>query len=119
MSKTETIRHYFEEQFKKGQTIDNEYLISRNEFEASRRSYPQLVREAYDLYFEEVECGDWGSVRFYMMPVAEEDVFIIHTTTDGDDGWLELIALDGSPLGLGKTYLDEIKWGGLEIRNKL
>ncbi len=119
MSKTASIRTFFENLLQNRQSIEGNFHIPRSEYEAAKKAYPQLVREAYDLYYENVECGDWGTVRFYLMPVRDEEIFVIQTTTDGDDGWLEVYDLTGNPLGLGKTYLEEIEWKGFEIRNSL
>jgi hypothetical protein len=64
-------------------------------------------------YFETVEENDWGCVRAYRVsnPVDGSNIIVLRTTTDGDDGWVELFdAVSQAHLGAGRTYLELIYW---------
>ncbi|GAB4459533.1 MAG: hypothetical protein OHK0037_05070 [Elainellaceae cyanobacterium] len=79
---------------------------------------PANVQAAYDFYHENVMQHDWGSVSVSQMPMEgapDGAVYAVVTTTDGDDGWLELFDLDGNPLGAARTYLELVSWGDPEV----
>ncbi|MFQ3615444.1 MAG: hypothetical protein SNJ57_05765 [Cyanobacteriota bacterium] len=81
---------------------------------AGTPSLPANVQAAYDFYDENVMQRDWGSVSVSQMPMEGAPngaVYAVVTTTDGDDGWLELFDLDGNPLGAARTYLELVSWG--------
>lgn len=79
---------------------------------------PASVQAAYDFYDENVMQHDWGSVTVSQVPMEGAPngaVYAVVTTTDGDDGWLELFDLDGNPLGAARTYLELVSWGDPEV----
>lgn len=86
------------------------YLIDRDD-----AAIPQSVRDAVQVYLSEVEANDWGSVRLYRVPIAAQSVYAVMTTTDGDDGWLEVYNEPGDLLAAGRTYLELIDWGDREL----
>jgi hypothetical protein len=72
---------------------------------------PSSVQAAFVYYWSNVEQRDWGSVRLYTVEILGAQTFAVRTTTDGDDGWLEIYAADGSLLGAARTYLELVAWG--------
>lgn len=96
--------------------LDEPFLGS---FELDRRNLKQAplsVQEAHNYYFETVEQADWGGVSYYQVPINMADqvgpsFFLVRTTTDGDDGWVELYDQAGIELGVGRTYIELIGWG--------
>jgi hypothetical protein len=72
---------------------------------------PEPVRQAYAFYFHAVEAHDWGNVYLYGVSLAGTPLYIIRTTTDGDDGWVELYDGAGALLGAGRTYIELVAWG--------
>lgn len=63
------------------------------------------MQRAYALY-RTWEDNDLGSVRLLKADVGGKDVYALHTTTDGDDGFLELYSAQGSLLASGVTGFD-------------
>ena len=75
-----------------------------------------VVQEALWFYDESVAQADWGSVYLYQMPIADNlpphcSFYAIETSTDGDDGWVELYLPTGEALGFGRTYIELVYWG--------
>lgn len=73
---------------------------------------PAPVRAAYEYYDTHVQQADWGTVALWKA-AAEGDganIYAVHVTTDGDDGWLELYAEDGGWLGGARRYLELLAW---------
>ena len=71
---------------------------------------PTTVAEAYQFYFAAVQAADWGNVYLIQSSVEGQLFYLIHVTTDGDDGWIELYGLDGSLLGAARRYLELVEW---------
>lgn len=91
-----------------------QYALDRSEEAVAK--LPESIQEAIWFYQESVEQADWGSVRLYQMPIADHlpphCAFVaVETSTDGDDGWVELYMPTGEALGFGRTYLELIYWG--------
>lgn len=63
---------------------------------------PLEVQRAHALY-RSWEDNDLGSVRLLKVPLAGQTVWALHTTTDGDDGFLELYSERGALLSSGVT----------------
>ena len=72
---------------------------------------PAAVTAAYEFYFAAVQAADWGNVYLIQSSVEGQLFYLIHVTTDGDDGWIELYGLDGSLLGAARRYLELVEWG--------
>jgi hypothetical protein len=70
---------------------------------------PASVRESYNHYFNHAEANDWGTVRIAKHQVAGEDVYMVNTTTDGSDNYMELFAADGRPLASGQAQEDDAR----------
>ena len=104
------IRNYFAEMVSQETRPDKAFSISRKAYNAQKDQFPEAVQKAYDHYIENVEMADWGSARLYQPTVEDHAVFVVLVTTDGDDGWLEIYDEQGEAIGLGKTYLGEVKW---------
>jgi hypothetical protein len=71
---------------------------------------PTAVQDAYSYYQRQVEAKDWGSVYLYAVPILSAQTYAVRTTTDGDDGWLEIYAADGALLGAARTYIELVAW---------
>src|SRR5215470_2989883 len=69
------------------------------------------VQEAYAFYHKNFTEADIGSVRVYRVPVTGETTIAVRTTTDGDDGYLEIFSEQGETLGTGRTNLNTVVWG--------
>ena len=67
-----------------------------------RTRLPASVQESYDWYFETAEANDWGTVRVLQRQVGDESVYMVATTTDGSDHYMELFDVRGAPLGSGQ-----------------
>lgn len=66
---------------------------------------PESVQRAYALY-RSWEDNDLGSVRLLKTTANGQPVYALHTTTDGDDGFLELFSEKGALLASGTTGFD-------------
>ncbi|NJL73710.1 MAG: hypothetical protein HC892_00415 [Saprospiraceae bacterium] len=77
----------------------------------SATALPNTVREAVDYYYEHIEKRDIGVVRLYQLMLENSLVYLVRTTTDGDDGWIELFGATGEPFGTGRTYIEQVAWG--------
>lgn len=66
---------------------------------------PASLQRAYALY-RSWEDNDLGSVRLLKTTANGQPVYALHTTTDGDDGFLELHSEKGTLLATGTTGLD-------------
>ncbi|NJK79106.1 MAG: YbjN domain-containing protein [Chloroflexaceae bacterium] len=75
---------------------------------------PQTVHAAYEYYHHHIEARDIGVVRVYRMPTEHGETYAVYTTTDGDDGWLELYDAAGERLGGGRVYIELVAWGELD-----
>lgn len=67
---------------------------------------PDRVERSRNYYHLNVEVEDWGTVRVY----KEADYWAVVTTTDGDDGWIELYDNEGETLTGGRFWLELIHW---------
>lgn len=94
--------------YKRGEEIEEEFLqhskVDRD------GAVPEAVKEAIQYYYENVEKRDVGVVRLYQLSVENTNVFVVRTTTDGDDGWVELFNENGESLGVGRTYIELVAW---------
>lgn len=79
---------------------------------------PESVIAAFDFYNENVMQQDWGSVRIYKLEVEEQRIYVVHTVTDGDDGWLEVYDEKGNLLGAARRYIELLAWGEVEAIRK-
>ena len=97
------------------QEDDNNFLEVYKRSRQTLAATPSTVQAAHSYYYENVESADWGSVRLYFVPLGEHGFFVVRTTTDGDDGWIELFGQDGVELGFGRTYIEQIGWTTQEV----
>lgn len=94
----------------------DKYRLDRAETNPERMKLvaklPKAVQEAFHFYFNNVEQADWGSVGVYKTTVNGQAVFAVHTSTDGDDGYLELFNYAGKRIATGLTgFADDGKGG--------
>lgn len=84
---------------------------------ANRMATPQPVHEAYEFYAHHISARDIGAVQVLHVPNDAGDTYAVYTTTDGDDGWIEIYTPDGQLLGAGRFYIELVAWGARdEIR---
>ena len=128
----EFARHFYEnsilsyfiqqyEAFLKDEELDarpfEDFQIDRNE-----EDLPEQVKASVQFYLDQIESKDIGAVRLHRIPFAktlvdsrakeeQEHFFITRTTTDGDDGWVELFTSNGDAMGYGRTYIELVSWG--------
>lgn len=69
---------------------------------AARAGTPDGVQESYDYYYNKAEANDWGTVRVLERQVGDDPIYLVATTTDGSDAYMELFDRDGAPLGSGQ-----------------
>lgn len=117
----ETILQYFTNMIAQEEVPSEDFYINRKLFKNTKDDFPVPVQEAYTYYLENVEYADWGSASLYQMEMEgiEDDVYAIHTTTDGDDGWLEIYDGEGENIGYGRFYLTKIVFKDIEIRKQV
>lgn len=75
---------------------------------------PKGVQEAFNYYFKNVEQEDWGSVGVYKLQVGGERFYVVHTSTDGDDGYTELFNYAGKRVATGLSGFKDDGKGGFE-----
>jgi len=68
---------------------------------------PDTVKEAIAYYIEQIERSDIGSVQLQ----KNDNLFIVNTKSDGDDGWVELYSTKGETIGCGRTFIELVSWG--------
>lgn len=71
---------------------------------------PDNVQQAFRFYKENVEDGDFGSVRIYKYSSAIVPIYVIGTSTDGDVGYLEIYSQTGEEIACGRYDADKINW---------
>lgn len=71
---------------------------------------PDNVQEAFRFYKENVEDGDFGSVRVYKYSSAIVPIYVVGTSTDGDVGYLEIYNQTGEPITYGRYDANKINW---------
>lgn len=71
---------------------------------------PESVANAYSFYRRNIDERDVGSTRLFRLSMAGSLSYAVRTTTDGDDGWLEVFDGFGRPVGAARTYLEWVAW---------
>ena len=73
---------------------------------------PKGVQEAFNFYFKHCEQEDWGSVGVYKANLNGQAVYVVRTSTDGDDGFVEAFNFAGKRIATGlEGYKDDGKGG--------
>lgn len=85
--------------------------LSPNAVRVELEALPDAARTAYDFYHKNFAEADIGSTRCFQVPTDSGITLAIRTTTDGDDGYLEVFSTDGEFLGAARTELNVIAWG--------
>lgn len=101
------------EAYKAGEEWLPEYRFHEEEkdLRGQMEHLPEPIQTAFRYYLEHVEDADFGNVRVRQVPTLPVPTIAVRTTTDGDDGWLEIYTLDGQRIGVGRTYLELVGWG--------
>lgn len=68
---------------------------------------PKGVQEAFNFYFKHVETADWGSVSVFKANVKGEAAFVVRTSTDGDDSYVEAFNFAGKRIATGLGGFDD------------
>ncbi len=76
---------------------------------------PDTVKEAVAYYVEQIERNDIGSVQLQ----KGDNLLIVNTKSDGDDGWLELYSDKGEAIGYGRTFIELVSWGDKDVIRKM
>jgi hypothetical protein len=94
---------------------DSELGESATRLDPKKTKLPAEVQEAYGYYKQNVEEADWGSARVFRVPIQGKPTYAVRVRTDGDDGWLESYDESGKFLAAGRTYLDLVSWGPVDV----
>lgn len=73
-----------------------------------RSELPANVLAVFDRYYRS-EAADWASTSAHRARVSGQDVWLIYTSTDGDDAYLEVFAKDGKPLASTRLQAGELQ----------
>jgi len=84
--------------------------IDARQGNAAREGIPAQVLEAFDFYYR-VENADWGAVSLHQGVLGGYEVYATYTSTDGDEGWLEVFSKSGTPLVSVRTWAGELLGG--------
>lgn len=63
---------------------------------SARAGLPAAVLSSFDWYYR-AEKADWASCGLWRVTLGGADVYLVYTSSDGDDCWLETFATDGTP----------------------
>lgn len=77
-------------------------------------SLPAPVAAALARLKRRYDDDDAGSTRVISRSDAHGDFFVLHTTTDGDDGYVCLFDATGDCDGAARTLLELCEWNTLE-----
>lgn len=81
--------------------------VDAREGQPGRAELPPAVLAVFDRYGR-AEQADWASVSAHRAKIGTHDVWILYTSTDGDDASLEVFKKDGTPLASAKLYAAEM-----------
>jgi len=62
----------------------------------ARDGLPAAVLSGFDWYYQ-AEDADWASCGLWRVTLGGAEVYLLYTSSDGDDGWLETFSTDGTP----------------------
>lgn len=103
--------------YTRGYETDEEFLDG---YELSDlQDAPRRVQQASEFYQLHVQQKDWGTVQVFALPTEDGDTYAVYVTTDGDDGWIEVYDTQGELVGAGRTYIELIAWGDINIIRSL
>lgn len=77
--------------------------VSARVGDSGRRGVPAAVLAGFDWYYQ-AESADWASCGLWTLSLAGVDVYLLYTSSDGDDAWLECYGLDGTPAASARFY---------------
>lgn len=85
-----------------GSTIDARPLFPEN-----RAALPPGVLESYDFYRRAMDA-DIAGVTLHKGKIGGHDVYVVFTTTDGDDGYPEVRSKSGKPVASARLQASEL-----------
>jgi hypothetical protein len=88
-----------------------DHMLRWEKWRENEPGLPEEVYAAHQFYIQHFTDADIGSDRVYKLPVGNEEVFAVRTTTDGDDSYVELYDAEGNWLAAGRANLEVMAWG--------
>lgn len=82
-------------------------IDARPMFPQNRAGLPQGVLRAYD-FFERAQAHDWAGVTLQQAKIGGFDAYVIYTSTDGDDAYLEVLDKGGAPIVSGRVQAEQL-----------
>lgn len=82
-----------------------ELLDVRPMFPDHRRGVPAKVLAAYDVYSR---SGDWATTTLQRAKIDGHDVHVLYTSTDGDEGFLEVLDKKGDPVASARIWAEQL-----------
>jgi hypothetical protein len=91
-----------------------EHMLRWERWRENQLGLPSEVYDAHLFYIKHFTDEDIGSDRVFKVPIDDAEVFAVRTTTDGDDGYLELYDERGAWLAAARTNMEIHAWGSRE-----
>ncbi len=92
------VRTFFETfDFTQRDTLPRGRRIDARVGQPGRANVPKAVLGAFD-YYSRAETADWATVRLHEARVAGKPIYAVATSTDGDEGYLEVYKKSGEPM---------------------
>lgn len=82
-------------------------IDARQIFPANRAAIPPAVLASFDFY-DRAQSRDWASVSLQRATINGQDVYVVYCTTDGDDGYVEVLSAAGAPLVSARVNADQL-----------
>jgi hypothetical protein len=107
----QSLREYWQERYaahQKGTSsrarfLEGHYLKAPTGLNAS-------IHDAYGYYIQHVRDQDWGNAHLIHLWIGETEVYAVHVTTEGDDGWIEVFTAEGELAGAARRYMELLAW---------
>lgn len=95
---TKAVRTFFETfDFMARDTLPRGRRIDARVGQPGRADVPKAVVGAFDHYYR-AEDADWASVGLHEARIAGKPIYAVVTSTDGDEGFLEVFKKTGEPM---------------------
>ncbi|MCK6545043.1 hypothetical protein L6R52_04190 [Myxococcota bacterium] len=82
-----------------------ELLDVRPMFPDNRAAVPAKVLAAYDVYGR---SGDWATTTLQRAKIDGHDVHVVYTTTDGDEGFVEILDKKGERVASARIWAEQL-----------
>jgi hypothetical protein len=84
-----------------------ERIDARPIFPQNRAGVPAGVLAAYDFYGRAMDA-DWATVSLQRARIDGHEVYLVYTSTDGDDAYLEVLDRRGQPVTSARIFAEEL-----------